>query len=806
MYHVAGTVIAVSLIYFISLFFSRIGFYSLAFHRKLWNIILASVFLATALSGLFMALQVNFKWDIPVIKEIQHWHVEIGVGLAITGIFHFLWHLSYFRKRTDAGTYSAEVKKETSGSSSIITNLFVVGFTSTSVQFLMLREIMNIAGGFELMTGIFLGSWLIGSASGAAIAGKSGFINRGKINLVFSISPFISLFLLILLTKFFLETGETPSFMGSMILTLVVLFPFCMVSGFAFIKLIRSASAANGITPGKSFSIETTGGIISGLLLSILTSGNLNTYELLIIIGLLTLAWTLLTDFIEKVSINLLTRLLFTIIISAIIVFDTDVLFRQLLLPGIKVTDTHDTPYGNITIGDYAGEESKFYNHRLIAYNDDVIEREEDIHYALLQLNNPEKVLMIAGSLNSHLPEILKYPVKEITYIERDPALAESARSVRYSGNAVLKIENKDAYRYIKTSGEKMDAIILLLPPPSTFSLNRYYSMEFLKQIKARLSEEGVFMCSPGPADNYLNQESIKLYSSVLNTLCGIFNHVTPVSGNKLYLIASDHELSVSFCSMAEEKKIRNTYVSSDFLSDDLIENKSEEIRAVLDPLVRQNRLAFPVASLHSQSYSLSRNMDEKIPAVILMIIAFAGPLFLVRRRNMIMYFSASALAGFEIIMLLLLQLTAGNMYQFTGIILATTMAGLAAGAGINFKVLDSVKLRIKSMVLVIYYLLLALCVNPLLEIKSLILSFAIIILLIFPASFLTGNIFSKLNEDHPDGSVSSSVYSADLAGSALGFILISGIAIPALGIRASVFLLAGLIFTGILFGTESNK
>ena len=34
-------------------------------------------------------------------------------------------------------------------------NLFIIGFTSTSVQLLMMREILNISGGYELMTGYF---------------------------------------------------------------------------------------------------------------------------------------------------------------------------------------------------------------------------------------------------------------------------------------------------------------------------------------------------------------------------------------------------------------------------------------------------------------------------------------------------------------------------------------------------------------------------------------------------------------------------------------------------------------------------
>lgn len=55
----------------------------------------------------------------------------------------------------------------------ISTNLFIVGFVSTSIQLLLIREMMNISGGYELMTGTFLASWLIISAAGAILAGRS---------------------------------------------------------------------------------------------------------------------------------------------------------------------------------------------------------------------------------------------------------------------------------------------------------------------------------------------------------------------------------------------------------------------------------------------------------------------------------------------------------------------------------------------------------------------------------------------------------------------------------------------------------
>ena len=220
-------------------------------------------------------------------------------------------------------------------------------------------------------------------------------------------------------------------------------------------------------------------------------------------------------------------------------------------------------------------------------------------------------------------------------------------------------------------SGELVDVIILLIPPPSTLLLNRYYTSEFFIDVKKRLNPGGIFMCSPGPGENYFNKESLTLYSSIYNSLTNVFKNVKPVVGNKLYFIASDKELSVSFCKLAEMRNIKNTYVNSDYLSDDLTAKKSDEVITLIDHNIKQNRSAFPVACFHFQSYNFSKNLDEKIPAIILMVLVFAVPVLAIKRRNLLMYFSASALAGFEIIILLTLQLIVGNMYQLTGLVIA---------------------------------------------------------------------------------------------------------------------------------------
>ncbi len=563
MYHVISTGFTAILLYLISYSFYRIGYYSLQLHRKFWNSVLAAAFLITAIAGVFLALQISYKWNIPFIKTVLRWHVEFGIGMAITGLFHFIWHLNYYGKffaKIAGNPEKPEFQKLTSAE--IKTNLFIIGFVSSSIQFLLMREIMNVTGGYELITGSFLGSWLIGSAIGSSLAGKSTLNDIRKINLVFSISPIISLSLMLFLSRVFLSPGETPSFLAAIIYTLLVLIPFCLVSGFTFIKLITIAGSENKLIPGKSFSIETTGGIVAGIIIALLSAGLISTYKLLMLIILLSVGYVLTTYYIHRPKTKISANF-FIIIVGILIIFlNPDLLFRQILLPGIKVTGTKDTPYGNITKGKYKGEESLYYNQRLLAYKDDATEREEDIHYAMLQSESPEKVIIISGSPQSHIPEILKYPVSSIIYIERDPALVKYETSVgdKFPGKVI--VVNRDAYRYIRNSTESVDVIILLIPPPSTLLLNRYYTSEFFSDVKKRLKPDGIFMCSPGPGDDYFNKESLNLYSSIYNSLAANFKNVKPVAGNKLYLIASDKPLSLSFCKLVVEKQIKNIYVS----------------------------------------------------------------------------------------------------------------------------------------------------------------------------------------------------------------------------------------------------
>jgi spermidine synthase len=807
MYNIIGIGLSAIVLYSISYFFCRINLFSLQFHRKLWNFILAAAFILTALAGFFLALQINYKWNIPVIKTILKWHVEMGIGMAVTGIFHFFRHLSYFTKTLaiKETIISSDVSVNREAGPDVAANLFIIGFVSSSVQLLLLREIMNITGGYELIAGAFLCSWLIGSAAGSGLAPRSSLTDIRKINLLFSTGPLFSIILMLLLSRLFLKPGETPSFLSGIVFTFLVLLPFCLISGFTFIKLI-SAGKTRYFIPGKSFSIETAGGIAAGIIVSLLSAGILNTYQSLLLIITMGISYTVITFYIDRKNQKLVFKTSVLIISALIIIFSPDICFRQFLLRGIRVLETKDTPYGNITRGEYHNETSTYYNQRLLIYNNDAVESEEDIHYGLLQAETTDNILLISGPVESRMKEISKYNVRKVVYVERDPALSGTIKPANSEVSPVLRIENDDAFSYIRKTDEKFDAVIMLLPPPSSLLLNRYYTFEFFKAVKNRMNSDGVFSCSPGINPNYFNQESIKLYSSVFNSLKAVFKSVIPISGTKLYFIASDKDLSTSVCEMVSKKNLNNFYVGPDYLSDDLIASKSEEVINLMDSSIKYNRSTLPIACFYFQTFNLSKNLNEKVPAIILLALLLAFSLRDFRAENAVMYFSAFALAGYEIILLLILQLTIGNMYQITGLIIAGLMAGLAVGAGIRIPFFEKKPAIIKAFLLILFYVIAGFSIERIMAINGNFMLTGLLILSGFLPAVVTGSFFRDLTSGEITSSDTSMVYSADLSGSALGFIAFSGLAVPLFGINKSLLILPVLVLIGFLLTLICKK
>jgi len=158
-------------------------------------------------------------------------------------------------------------------------------------------------------------------------------------------------------------------------------------------------------------------------------------------------------------------------------------------------------------------------------------------------------------------------------------------------------------------------------------------------------------------------------------------------------------------------------------------------------------------------------------------------------------------LAGFagmslNLILLFMMQNLFGYVYEGMGLALAAFMSGLAIAASAARKIKRQPAIWMIGMVVLLMVLLLSLeaIVHALARYRSM----PMLIALLFISGVLTGVLFPLAGQLYcrPDGSrQTGALYAADLAGGAIGAVLISGVVIPLYGYSGAGQLLSA---TGI--------
>jgi uncharacterized integral membrane protein len=95
-YHLFELSIALLLLYLVSVLLAKYRVYTLATHRKIWNIGLTVSFLVSCIIGLLMAYFVNVRSFPACYRSLVLYHVEFGIAMTVIAIFHLIWHWRYF--------------------------------------------------------------------------------------------------------------------------------------------------------------------------------------------------------------------------------------------------------------------------------------------------------------------------------------------------------------------------------------------------------------------------------------------------------------------------------------------------------------------------------------------------------------------------------------------------------------------------------------------------------------------------------------------------------------------------------------
>jgi spermidine synthase len=689
----------------------------------------------------------------------------------------------------------------------LIYSVFSLGFTTIITQIILLREFLAVFYGNELVIGIILANWMILTGIGAFLGKYFGYRKISEKNLIFSffaqgIFPIMTVFLLDYLRNIVFTSGSMVNLVQILYSSFILLFPFCIVSGFTFIfltSLISFNNKSNLIS--KVYALESVGSLIGGLISSFLMIFFLKTYQSLTILLILNLLFSVYLSYkFGGIIIRFLLIVITFVSFVAVFNFNLDNISKKYLFQNQEILYYKDTPYGNLTIT-RQGEQKNFYENNVLLFSTgDPISNEESVHYAMIQNDSPKTVLLIGGGISGTINEILKYNINKIDYVEINPWIISVGKTYAdLLSDKRINIVIDDARLFIKNTYQRYDVVLINLPEPITAQLNRFYTIEFFSEIKSKLNKNAVISLSLLTSTDYISPEVKKINSIIFNSLGKVFKNILIIPGMKNYFIASDKKLNVNIGKMIDQRGIENLYVNKYYLDDNLLRERSNYLKSNLIEKTNTNKDFYPVSYyrliIHWLNYF---DLNYWIPVLILI----AGFTFFIIKLNAVsfgIFCGGFAASSIEIVLLISFQVIYGFVYNTIGIIITIFMAGLTVGSYFWNKIFSNS--RLENFIKIQFYISIYSLTLPLFLVLLKYNSLPVLIvhlaffLLIFIISFLVGLEFSLASkiERGNISSITSKIYSADLIGSAFGALLVSTFFIPVLGL-IQVSIITGLL------------
>lgn len=702
----------------------------------------------------------------------------------------------------------------------IYTNVFFLGFTLIGAQIIFIREFLLLYNGNELIIGLLFTIWMVSTASGA-YAGRyyspaSNYLVFIRILLVFiTVYPLIGIFSSEYFRNAVIEYGRMVSLTEVVIYSFIILLPICFTGGFLF-TVLNSVLGNQKNSLNNSYAIESFGSLVGGGVISLyfIYMLGVNNFRSLTYLLIINFVYFGISDFRHGKEKRSLIFLFSAIGFMYLIFYvEPGQIAKQKYFEGQKLLLSKETPYGNLSITK-TGDQMNYFENGVVLFSDgNVVQREEDIHYALLQRPLAKKILLMGGGITGTLAEILKYPaVEAVTYVDINPEIVKlTEKYIPSSKDSRVKIYAVDPILFVMQTIKKYDVILINMPPPVNAQLNRYFTSEFYQHLKKILKPNGLISTRLPSSANYLSRDEIELQATVFNTIGDVFKNVLIVPGDKNYFIASDSALAINYVSALSGLSIDNEYVNKGYINDDLIRFRSESILESFKGISTVNLDFKPIVYLSAIKQWLSYYGDSyKFLPIICLLLAV---LFIIFSKpfSSVMFTSGFTGAGIEILLLIAFQVLAGYVYLYLGVIITLFMAGLSIGAFESRKVKTEQRNKYTIAVQILSGILILVSAFILSWLKNFKPDFSIqsaIGIMIFVVAILVGFQYGlAVSETQKEAKkIVSVIYSSDLFGSAFGSLVVAIFFIPVLGIYMSLYLLAGLHFLTLIVYLVKRK
>jgi spermidine synthase len=683
----------------------------------------------------------------------------------------------------------------------IIAVIIATGIASVVTQLVLIREFLSQFQGNEIVIALILFSWLalggLGTLLSRPMAGSRLATLQALYWLALALVCFspLTLFGARLLRDLVFTRGASVGFYQTFVYIAGITAPYALLIGFLLPLSLFVLRSERPDYPGALVYIWDNIGDVSGGVL----------FSFLIIF------WLTPVQAIVAAHLPLLTAALFlqpagrrpgsARMLAAAAVFLT-------LVAGLAAEKATLTPvqgelayyresrYGRITVVRQQELVTLFQDGAPLLSSQDAAAAEEAVHYALAQLEEPQRVLLISASAGV-MEELEKYRIESIDYVELDPDLTE----VLFDFNLLkripaLRVIHADGRAFLAEAATGYDAILVNLNDPQTFQTNRFFTDRFFSLARSRLSEQGVLGFSMGGFDSYLAEPQRRKLSSVYHTAKTYFSDVLMLPGERVFFICSNRPLQTGVPDLLRRKGIATLYISA-YYEGNVTPERISYLRGRMDPAAAPNTELSPyvMRTVFSEWFAKFDSSPLWFMGAIACVLGFY--FWHASRVEFVLFSTGWMTMGSEILIIFAFQIFFGYIYFQIGIIVTVFLAGILPGAlwGRRLAARARRVLILSDMALIgllgvtfaavhagdnlgqVFYLFLGFMVSFACGVQ-------------FPAAL-------RLRGD--DGRAATGVFSADLIGAALGTLVTSTILIPYLGITGAIGVLMGLKLLSLL-------
>jgi spermidine synthase len=699
----------------------------------------------------------------------------------------------------------------------VFVSITALGVSSIITQLTVMRELLSLFAGNELVIGVVLANWLLLTGVGSALGKLSERFRRPLVWLMglqvfVALMPLAHVLLIRGLRNVVFIRGEAVDFARIVSSVFLLLLPYCLVAGFVLTfaaTLLRLADERRA--PGQIYVLDTIGDILGGCLFAFVLVYVLTTFRSLYVPCALNLACA------AAIAIEARPRWLGAVPIAAAVgvaraslLTRPDTATTRWLYRGEQVVERRESRYGSVVVTRVADQLQFYENGVLLFYTHNDMANERAVHFAMAQHPDPKRVLLVSGGVAGTTTEILKYPsVERVDYVELDPLVIRLGKKyTRNLDDPRIRTIVMDGRLYVQTTDEVYDVVILDLPTPDTAQINRFFTREFFRALKRRCAP-GAVVCVPiRGAANYLGGAVAKLNATLYVTLHETFSTIVIIPGEKHLFLASDGPLTTDpgkIAAVLRARGVENRYVNGYYLPDLLNAQRVEYVRRTVEAAAKTapvNRDFAPVCYFYAIQYWLT---EHKVRLGVFGAVVCAALLvYLVRLKpvSLAIFTTGFAAAALEVVVIIAFQVLYGYAYQQLGVIVTMFMIGAALGAGLMNRASGAASRRtlIALELLVVAYS----CALPLVFVLArgtpTVLGRALWAQVGFPIVMVV--LGGLVGAEFPVASrlwfrgvarTAAALYNADLIGACVGAAVIGAVLLPVFGLITVCVLIGGL-------------